>query len=117
MPRFPRKYSTSEIKENYALKDFEIVILPPDRTLSLTAVRNEQISAQIALGAKKELSNVSIQISDFKTLDDEVLSKENIQIRYVKYIQLIHTNPQELSDSSKTHFLFYKFIAITTIRK
>lgn len=86
VPRFPRKYSASEIKENNALKDFEIVILPPDRTLSLTAVRNEQISAQIALGAKKELSNISIQISDFITLDDEVLSKENIQIRYVKYI-------------------------------
>ncbi|MBL4561456.1 MAG: hypothetical protein JKX79_10790 [Labilibaculum sp.] len=86
VPRFPRKFSESEINNNEALNFFEIITLPPDKVLNLTAVRNEQVSAQIALGAKIDLSNVSVNINKLVSLNGENLNSKNIQIRFVKYV-------------------------------
>lgn len=88
VPRFPRKYNEIEKNNNEALKDFEIIVLSPDKTLDLTVVKNEQASAQIAFGAKQDLTNVKVSIDNLSTLNGSVLSKENIQIRYVKYMDV-----------------------------
>lgn len=88
VPRFPRKFSEDELKENEALKDFQITNLPEASVLELTAVKNEQISAQIALGSKKDISEVKINISNLKASNGKVINKENFQIRYVKYVPI-----------------------------
>lgn len=88
VPRFPRKFSAQEINDNKALKDFEIIPLQVDKVLEISAIRNEQVSVQIAIGAKKNLSQVDIKISDLKGKNGEVFNKKNIQIRYVKYLSV-----------------------------
>ncbi|MEC3905530.1 glycoside hydrolase domain-containing protein [Tamlana sp. 2201CG12-4] len=86
VPRFPRKYTDEELEENQALKDFMIVPVAKGQTMALTAVINEQISAQIALGAERDIHGVKLQIEDLKGLEGKTISKENIRVRYVKYL-------------------------------
>ncbi|MDO5980954.1 DUF4091 domain-containing protein [Flavivirga spongiicola] len=88
VPRFPRKFSEEELIENEALKDFEIVNLVKESVLELTAVKNEQVSAQIALGSKKDISKLKVSINGLKASNGEVINKENFQIRYVKYVPI-----------------------------
>ena len=88
VPRFPRKISEEEIKHNVALKDFEIVPLREDRVLEISAIKNEQVSFQIALGAKQDLSQVRVEVSDLESNDGQVFDSNNIQIRYVKYLSV-----------------------------
>ena len=86
VPRFPRKYSEREIKINEALKDFEIKPIDLKIPLELEAIRNEQVSAQISLAAKNDLTNISTRITDLTSIGGDIFSKQNIEIRYVKYI-------------------------------
>lgn len=86
VPRFPRKYSEKELRKNKALKDFKITNLENESILELTAVKNEQLSAQIALGSKKKLTGLKVYIEDLKSLNGAKIKKENIQIRYVEYV-------------------------------
>ncbi len=88
VPRFPRKFSEDELKENEALKDFQITNLPKASVLELSSVKNEQISAQIVLGSKQDISEVQVNISNLKASNGEVISKKNFQIRYVQYVPI-----------------------------
>ena len=86
VPRFPRKFSAKEIEDNESLKDFQIIPLKQGKLLDLKTVRNEQTSAQIAIGAKLDLYNVKIKVGNLVDSDGEILSADNIQVRYVKYV-------------------------------
>lgn len=86
VPRFPRKYSEEELNSNKALKSFEITNLQTNQVLKLNAVKNEQVSAQIACGSKYNISSLKVAVEDLKTSNGNVIAKENIQIRYVKYV-------------------------------
>ncbi|MEZ4968619.1 MAG: DUF4091 domain-containing protein [Flavobacteriaceae bacterium] len=86
VPRFPRKFTKAEFEKNESLKDFEINPLDPGIALELSGVRNEQVSAQIAMGAKADLSNISVEINNLVSENNDIFKKENIEIRYVKYV-------------------------------
>lgn len=86
VPRFPRKFSDKEINKNPSLKDFEIINIPNGKILELTGVKNEQISAQIALGSKRDISSISIEIDNLSNQEGDVLNHNDINVRMVKYI-------------------------------
>ncbi len=86
VPRFPRKFSEEEIRDNNSLNGFKIMPLKIGRQLKLKAVRNEQVSAQMVMGAKQTLSNVRVELSALSNAGGEVIPREGIQIRYVKYV-------------------------------
>ncbi|WP_299556304.1 glycoside hydrolase domain-containing protein [Seonamhaeicola sp.] len=86
VPRFPRKISDKEIRKNNALTDFNISPLQQGEILHLKAVKNEQVSAQLAIGAKLRLRNLEIEVGDLSNDKGEVFKASNIKIRYVKYL-------------------------------
>lgn len=86
VPRFPRKISIKELEKNPALKDFKIEKMDVNKALLLTAVKNEQVSAQISVAADVDIENLEVVFTDFKKEDGTVLEKEIIQTRFVKYL-------------------------------
>ncbi|SNY99502.1 DUF4091 domain-containing protein [Flagellimonas pacifica] len=88
VPRFPRKYLDTELIKNVALRDFQISNLADETELTLEAVKNEQISAQIALGSKNDITGLSIAVSDLIATNGNVISQKNFQVRYVKYLPI-----------------------------
>ena len=88
VPRFPRKINEEEIKKMPQLKDFIISPVSESTSLKLSGVLNEQISAQIAIAATSHLTNVKVDISDLYSNSGNVLSKQNILARYVKYLPI-----------------------------
>lgn len=90
-PRFPHKYSSADLKKNESLTNFGSVSIGSvnianREVLELTFVRNEQTSAQTAFSSKKNLTNVLIAIDDSTSVNGDVLSRDNLQIRCVKYL-------------------------------
>ena len=88
VPRFPRKISETEINKNPALEDFVIKKIDEDSVLKLQAVRNEQISAQIAIASNRYIEDLNVSFSDFKNNNGDVFNKKFIQSRYVKYLSV-----------------------------
>lgn len=86
VPRFPRKFSTKELERNEALQDFVIRLINKERSLELTAVKNEQVSAQIVLGAKKNIHNARVKVSKLSNLKGDIIDAKNVQVRYVKFL-------------------------------
>ncbi len=72
VPRFPKSIKKSEENE-----------------LTLEGVRNEQISAQLAVASTKTIRNLSVSVSDLTTTDGKKISSKNIQIRFVKYLPVV----------------------------
>ncbi|GAA4954532.1 DUF4091 domain-containing protein [Algibacter agarivorans] len=94
VPRFPRKYSDKEIKDNKALNDFVINPISNGKKLELTAVLNEQVSVQIALGAKQSIHGTYLKIDNLLSEDGKLFGKENIQVRYVKYLPVVKSRSE-----------------------
>lgn len=86
VPRFPRKIKDSEIEKNPALKNFSISPLADGKTLELSGVKNEQISAQISVASTHDIKNFKVEISDLISSAGNALKSSNILIRYVKYL-------------------------------
>lgn len=86
VPRFPRVFSDEELKENKALNDFVIQPIDPHSILQLTAIRNEQISAQIAIGAKQNIHNLKVKIEEFTDTLGNILDVKNTKVRYVQFV-------------------------------
>jgi hypothetical protein len=57
--------------------------------LKLEGIRNEQISAQLAIASTKNIKNLGVSVSDLTSTDGEKISSENIQIRFVKYLPVV----------------------------
>lgn len=57
--------------------------------LSLEGVRNEQISAQIALASTDPVQNLQVSVSDLTSKSGARISSGNVQIRFVKYVPVI----------------------------
>lgn len=86
VPRFPRKISKKKLEENPALKDFKIEKMDANIALLLSAVKNEQVSAQISVAADVNIENLEVVFTDFKKEDGTILKKEIVQTRFVKYL-------------------------------
>mgnify|MGYP001470669304 CR=1 FL=1 len=57
-----------------------------ERNLQLASVRNEQVSAQLAVASTQEINNLSTSISEMTNESGAAISSENIDIRYVGYV-------------------------------
>jgi len=73
VPRFPRASRSIEK-------------ISKDQVLELQAVRNEQVSAQLAIAATDTLSDLQVQVSDLKSESGELIPASNVKVRYVKYV-------------------------------
>src|SRR5699024_6537099 len=57
-----------------------------ERNLQLASVRNEQVSAQLAVASTQKINNLSTSISEITNESGAAISSENIDIRYVGYV-------------------------------
>lgn len=88
VPRYPRKFNTKELTENPALKDFEIRPIEGSIVHEISAVRNEQISFQVALAARENATLVDAKITDLVSDTGTILIDSNIRVRTVKYLSV-----------------------------
>ncbi|MBA7623814.1 hypothetical protein ES703_31213 [subsurface metagenome] len=72
VPRFPKNIDKSEISE-----------------LELEGVRNEQISAQLAVASTNPIKNLHASVSDLTSPDGENISSGNVKVRFVKYLPVV----------------------------
>ncbi|MEQ6122490.1 glycoside hydrolase domain-containing protein [Reichenbachiella sp. MALMAid0571] len=86
VPRFPRVFTENEIKSNPSLKKFAVNQLETKDNLNLVGIRNEQVSAQLAMAAREDLTNVYSQVSELKSKQGDIIEANNIQVRYVRYV-------------------------------
>lgn len=57
------------------------------RVLEIEAIRNEQVSAQIAVASTEDISNLTVKKnSDFTSNDDTIIKADNINVRFVKFL-------------------------------
>ncbi len=73
VPRFPRSNLVIQNIEN-------------GHQLELEAIRNEQVSAQLALAAIDTLTNVHVSVSDFVAQDGATVLAGHTNVRYVQYV-------------------------------
>lgn len=83
VPRFPSAYTNS-----YKMGQGETKIsdLSELDTLTFQVFRNEQFSGQLVLGARHDLSGVNVHVDDFESGNNTFMSRENVEIRFVKYV-------------------------------
>lgn len=86
VPRYPRKFSKLEIENNPALTDFEIIPVNENSNFKVTAVKNEQLSLQVALANREDFTVTNAKIGNLKTEDGITLEGASTQVRYVKYL-------------------------------
>lgn len=55
-------------------------------SLTLSGVRNEQVSVQIAVAADTNITNLKTVVSNFETNNITTIDSENIRVRYVKFV-------------------------------
>lgn len=73
VPRFPGRGYEVETAQN-------------GQRVFLESVRNEQISAQIAVASDSDISNLRVNISDLENQDQSVIENENINTRFVQFL-------------------------------
>jgi len=64
-------------------------VLPNDSqssSWSSSAWRGERVSTQLVLWSKDSITNVSLAVSDFESEEGNILSSNNTQLRFVKYV-------------------------------
>ncbi|MCL6266918.1 DUF4091 domain-containing protein [Flagellimonas myxillae] len=86
VPRYPRSYSSEELDENPVFRDFGITPLSIQDTLKLSGVRNEQISAQLAIASRKNVSKIKVKVNDMMSVDGGILWEKNCKVRVVEYL-------------------------------
>lgn len=86
VPRFPRKIKQEELEKKPALQKFVIVPLQDSTVLRLNGVRNEQVSAQLAVASNTNISGLRVAVSNLRTVDGELFDSKNIIIRNVNYL-------------------------------
>src|SRR5699024_4381438 len=57
-----------------------------NRQLTLSAVRNEQASAQLAAASTEDISDLKAVVSDLQNENGDKIDAANVQIRYVDYV-------------------------------
>lgn len=63
-----------------------------DKNLHLTAVRNEQVSAQIAVASTEEINSLSSSISDLNNESGDTISLNEVDMRFVGYVPVKEKN-------------------------
>lgn len=86
VPKYPRKFSGLEIENNPALSDFEIKPLNDKSIFKVTAVKNEQLSLQMAFANREDFTLTSAKIGNLATEEGISLEGAKMQVRYVKYL-------------------------------
>jgi hypothetical protein len=82
VPRFP-SLKRGEDKES---SPFDIHPVNTSDVHRITGVRNEQQSFQIAIASRKELTGVTVKVTDLLSESGNKLNAGNIRIRYVRYV-------------------------------
>lgn len=86
VPRFSISYQRERLKNKpYDMKRFDINLYN-NKELKLTGVKNEQISAQIAIAAKQNINNLKVTSSNFIEENGNQIEHKNVKIRYAKYV-------------------------------
>ncbi|TCP29618.1 uncharacterized protein DUF4091 [Scopulibacillus darangshiensis] len=57
-----------------------------DRDLKLSTVRNEQVSAQLAVASTKGIIDLRTSVCDLKSENGDKISSKNVHVRYVGYV-------------------------------
>ena len=86
VPRFSRKFTAKEIQGSWKTEIFQITPVASGHLLEAQVVKNERFSAQIAVAAKRPLTNLNVQVSDLQSETGVVISKDRILARYVGYV-------------------------------
>ncbi len=73
IPRFPTKSDG-------------IVPVGNKHVLELESIRNEKISAQIAVASTEDLTNLRGEVSDFRSNSGAIIEAENSRVRFVKFV-------------------------------
>lgn len=89
VPRYPHKFKEEALKNNPKLGEFLIKPINSQDTLSISGVRNEQISAQIALGSRNPFMDVKVYLSDLNSNAQSYLGKEDVKVRLVQYLPVV----------------------------
>ena len=106
VPRFPIQLSGENLKNSlFDLKRYKIELIDTNLELVITGVKNEQISAQMAVAAKQHIKNLHINISDFKSETGEVISKAHSNIRFAQYVPVQRAR-SELSWTGKPEEIY-----------
>lgn len=86
VPRFSVSYQRERLKNKpYDMKRFDISLYN-NKELKLTGVKNEQISAQIAIAAKQNINSLKVTSSNFIAENGSQIEYKNVKIRYAKYV-------------------------------
>lgn len=94
VPRFP-VFPSKERLDSAQFNRFRIELINDSTVYEVSGVRNEQISAQIAIAAKQYISALSVEVNDFVSSNGGIINRENIKIRYAKYVP-VHRARSEL---------------------
>ncbi len=86
IPRFPRRFSDLELKENPGYRNLVMSPVGHTDTLEANVVRNEMFSAQISVISRKEITDLTIISSPLVSKSGETIGSEAIQVRYVGYV-------------------------------
>ncbi|MDR1119361.1 MAG: DUF4091 domain-containing protein [Dysgonamonadaceae bacterium] len=97
-PRFPSLRREDDTEPS----PFDIHPLNPAVTYSISGVRNEQQSFQIAVASMHDITGLSVEMEDLISNKGDTLDAGNIKIRYVRYVpvqrarsEYIWTSPYE----------------------
>jgi hypothetical protein len=82
VPRFPSLKRETDKEPS----SFDIHAVNTSSTYTISGVRNEQQSFQVAVASINELTNLSAKIDHLVSEKGDTLSAENIKIRYVRYV-------------------------------
>ena len=82
VPRFP----SLRREDDPDISPFDIHSINTVETYSISSVRNEQQSFQVAVASSKNLTGLSVKTNNLISEKGDVLDARNIQIRYVRYI-------------------------------
>jgi hypothetical protein len=82
VPRFPSSRHENETEPS----SFDIHPVNLSATYSISGVRNEQQSFQIAVASISELTGLSVKVDNLTSEKGDILDAGNIRIRYVRYV-------------------------------
>lgn len=82
VPRFPSEKRLDELEPSV----FDIHLVDTSVTYSISGVRNEQQSFQVAVASKNNLTGLSVKIEDLISEKGDTLGKGSVKVKFVRYV-------------------------------
>ncbi|SNY99503.1 DUF4091 domain-containing protein [Flagellimonas pacifica] len=106
VPRFPVQYSQARLDSSvFDLSRYDIKLIEDTLQHKISALKNEQVSAQIAVAAKQHIEDLTVMVGDFISDYGDKISADNVKVRYAKYVP-VHRARSELSWTGKPEEIF-----------